>query len=78
MLAFGSVVLICTSTGKLLAVYSILWTILSVMVGATSPGLRDFFVDSLIPRIRRWAKGRNECGNEALDRPNEFLTQKEK
>jgi len=71
MVSCGTVVLICAATGKLLLVYSIIWLILSVMVGATSPGLRDFFVDNLIQRLKRWAKGRNEIGNEALDRPSE-------
>jgi hypothetical protein len=57
MAAFGSIVLICATTGKMLAVYAIVWTILSVMVGATSPGLWSFVFDNVLPRLKQWARG---------------------
>jgi hypothetical protein len=71
MTTFGAAILAASTTGKLLLIGSVLWTILAVLVASTSPGLRDFIVDSLIPRLRKWAKGKHECGNEAMDRPSE-------
>lgn len=79
MSAFGVVILAYAVTGKMLLIGSIIWSVLVALVAFTSPGLRDFVVDNLIPRLKRWAKGKNECGHEALDRPSEakeFLNQK--
>jgi hypothetical protein len=71
MAVFGASILLWSLTGKMLLIGSVVWSILAVLVAVTSPGLRDFVVDSLIPRLKRWAKGKNEIGHEALDRPSE-------
>lgn len=80
MAVFGAGILVCATTGKMLLIGSILWSVLVALVAFTSPGLRDFVVDNLLPRFRRFVKGNKTMGeNEALDRPNEakeFFNQK--
>jgi hypothetical protein len=73
MAVFGSGILVCATTGKMLVIGSIIWSVLVALVAFTSPGLRDFVVDNLLPRFRRFVKGNKMIGeNEALDRPHEL------
>lgn len=52
-------------------VVGIFWLLACIFVGLTSPLLWRFVFENCLPRLKRWAKGRNETGNEALDRPPE-------
>lgn len=72
MLACGSFVLLADNLNRReLAVLTIFWTLACLFVSFTSPFLWRFVFENCLPRLKRWAKGRNECGNEALDRPSE-------
>lgn len=47
------------------------WLLACVFVGLSSPLVWRFVFENLMPRLKRWAKGRSETGNEAMDRPSE-------
>lgn len=73
MVLLGAAILTFSTTGKLLIVGIMVWSILAACVAATSPWLWCFVFDNLLPRLRRWARGQdeNEAEAEALSRPPE-------
>lgn len=52
-------------------VVGVFWLLACAFVGLSSPLVWRFVFENLMPRFKRWAKGRHEIGNEALDRPGE-------
>lgn len=90
MSMFGAVVLIWSVTGKLLLIGSIGWLLLTACVAVTSPWLWAFVMDSLLPRLKRYARGEgptihrdehgeiqkvSENGKTVLDFQNEMETE---
>lgn len=72
MLACGSFFLLAgdlTTQEKI--VVGVFWLLACAFVGLSSPLVWRFVFENLMPRFKRWAKGRHETGNEALDRPSE-------
>jgi hypothetical protein len=52
-------------------VVSVFWVMLCALVALSSPHLWRFAFENLLPRLRRWARGRERGENEAMDRPSE-------
>lgn len=74
MLACGSFFLLAEDlTSREKVVLSVFWCLACAFVGFTSPFLWRFVFDNVMPRLRRWAKGKdeNELEAEALNRPTE-------
>jgi hypothetical protein len=72
MLLCGTVFLLADGlTPQERAVVGVFWFLGCVFIGLTSPLLWRFVFDNLMPRLKRWAKGRERGENEAMDRPSE-------
>jgi hypothetical protein len=72
MLLCGTVFLLADGlTPQERTVVGVFWFLGCVFIGLTSPLLWRFVFDNLMPRLKRWAKGRERGENEALDRPSE-------
>ena len=57
MTLFGAVIMVWNFTGKQLLLGSVVWLHFVALVAVTSPWLWPIMMDSLIPRLKQWARG---------------------